>query len=84
MFELVTGTSPEAADLVMRLPAVVDAQTFGERLHVTLQGANEQDVARFVEALNASPLRGVPVRRIPPSLEDVFIARLGSKERTYA
>jgi ABC-2 type transport system ATP-binding protein len=84
MFELVTGRSPEAADLVRRLPAVVDAQTFGERLHVTLEGSNEQTVARFVEALNASPLQGMPMRRIPPSLEDVFIARLGSKERAYA
>ncbi len=84
MFELVTGRSPEAAGLVRRLPAVVDAQTFGERLHVTLEGSNEQTVARFVEALNASPLQGMPMRRIPPSLEDVFIARLGSKERAYA
>ena len=36
MVEVMAGTTARAADLVRGLPGVVDAQTFGERLHVTL------------------------------------------------
>ena len=80
MLELVVGVTPGAADMVRRLPGVADAQTFGERLHVTLEGGGEDAVARFTGVLERSPLRGVGIRVVPPSLEDVFIARLGGKE----
>jgi ABC-2 type transport system ATP-binding protein len=80
MLELVVGAAPGAADIVRGLPGVADAQTFGERLHVTLEGAGEDAVTQFTTALERSPLRGTGVRVVPPSLEDVFIARLGGKE----
>ena len=72
------------ADTLAALPGVVDVNTFGERLHVTLDGAHADAVERFTRALTATPLGGVPVRQIPPSLEDVFIARLGGKESLRA
>jgi ABC-2 type transport system ATP-binding protein len=70
---LAPGTG--AADTLRRLPGVVDAQVFGERIHVTLDEAGTSE-ERFMAALRDTPLAGVPVRQVPPSLEDVFIARL--------
>ena len=65
-----------SAEVLRRLPGVVDAQVFGERVHVTLSGGGEDVEARFRTALTATTLSGAPVRSVPPSLEDVFIARL--------
>jgi ABC-2 type transport system ATP-binding protein len=93
MVELITAGAAEAADIVRRIPGVLDAQTFGERLHVTLAdggaaGASTDDgsdsVASFTAALERTPLGPLPARRITPSLEDVFIARIGRKERAHA
>src|SRR5262249_43801646 len=77
MLELVTR-GVDAADIVRRLPGVTDAQGFGERVHVTLDGDAADVEERFTRALQGTPLAGVPVRRVQPSLEDVFIARLSS------
>ena len=96
MVEVVAGTIAGAADLVRRLPGVVDAQTFGERLHVTLDASPQGDLSRrspwakadpvelFRHALQETPLKDASVRTVPPSLEDVFIARLGGKENVDA
>jgi ABC-2 type transport system ATP-binding protein len=77
MFEIVPAGAG-AADLVRRLPGVVDVQTFGERLHVTLDGGGAS--GGFADAVRDAGLRDVHVRPIPPSLEDVFIARIGRGE----
>ena len=70
-----------SAEILRRLPGVVDAQLFGERIHVTLADGGEDADARFKAALQATALSGAPVRSVQPSLEDVFIARLsGSRE----
>ncbi len=73
-----------AADILRRLPGVVDAQVFGERVHVTLGDGGERAEAEFRAALAATPLSNVPVRAVPPSLEDVFIARLSGAESSHA
>jgi ABC-2 type transport system ATP-binding protein len=78
MVEVAAGGAPGAADLVRALPGVIAAQTFGDRLHVTL-APEEAAVDRFARALRATPLADAAVRLIPPSLEDVFIARLGKE-----
>jgi len=74
-----------AADILRRLPGVVDAQVFGERVHVTLDhelGAIDEG---FRAALQETPLAGAPVRQVQPSLEDVFIAQLsGDRENVRA
>ena len=66
-----------AVEALRQFPGVVDAQVFGERVHVTLDGSPEAERA-FAASLQASPLAGAPVRPVPPSLEDVFIARLAA------
>jgi hypothetical protein len=70
---------------VRRLPGVSDAQVFGDRVHATLVAgddpASDDDAAvRLGAALLATPMAGARVRVIPPSLEDVFIARLTRDE----
>ena len=57
----------------------VEAQLFGDRLHVWLDESNtiEGFAARVTQALGASS-----VRPITPSLEDVYIARLAEAEKT--
>ena len=70
-----------AADAIRKLPGVSDAQVFGERLHVVLEDTSDAAISRFASALRATPVGNVPVRAVPPSLEDVFIAQIGEKDR---
>ena len=84
MVELIAHGSA-AADVVRRLPGVADAQVFGERIHVTLDGDSEETEQRFARALKQTALADAPIRRVQPSLEDVFIARLSAeKEGAHA
>jgi ABC-2 type transport system ATP-binding protein len=80
MLEMMTGSTPGLLAMVRRMPGVDDAQVFGERVHVRLHDTADEAVDRFVAALQGTPLAGAAVRPVPPSLEDVFIARLGAKE----
>jgi ABC-2 type transport system ATP-binding protein len=73
-----------AADILRGLPGVVDAQVFGERIHVTLGNGGDDAESAFRAALASTPLARVPVRAVPPSLEDVFIARLSGAESSHA
>jgi ABC-2 type transport system ATP-binding protein len=82
MLEMMTGSTPGLLDMVRRMPGVDDAQIFGERVHVRLHDTADEAVERFVAALQGTPLAQASVRPVPPSLEDVFIARLGQKETT--
>ncbi|HEY7191976.1 MAG TPA: ABC transporter ATP-binding protein [Vicinamibacterales bacterium] len=77
MLELL-GHNRSAADIVRRLPGVADAQVFGERIHVTLERDEDALETGFMRALQATPLAGTAARRVQPSLEDVFIARLSA------
>jgi ABC-2 type transport system ATP-binding protein len=59
---------------------VGDVETFGERLHVslpTIAPAGAREVAeRLAEELRAGGVDVHSARAVPPSLEDVFIARI--------
>jgi ABC-2 type transport system ATP-binding protein len=72
------------AEMIRDLPGVADALIFGDRIHVTLQQTSDEAVERFRSALAATPLRDAPVRDVPASLEDVFIARLSAEENVRA
>jgi ABC-2 type transport system ATP-binding protein len=80
LVEVMGGGAARLADTIRRVDGVVDAQVFGERLHVTLAETSDQAIARFSEALRATSLTGVTIRAVTPSLEDVFIAQLSTKE----
>jgi ABC-2 type transport system ATP-binding protein len=82
--EVIGVRSAGAIDAVRGLDGVVDAQVFGERLHVTLREATGDAVSRFAAGLGRTPLRDAQVRPVLPSLEDVFIARLAAEENARA
>ena len=82
MLEVVVARAAEASDIVRGVAGVLDAQVFGDRLHVTLEDeAGADAVDRFRSALRASGVTEASVRPVTPSLEDVFIAQLARKER---
>ena len=82
--EIIAPGGLRSADIVRQLAGVADAQIFGERIHVTLQQTSDEAFQRFMSALQATPLGGAPIRLVPPSLEDVFIARLSAEENVSA
>jgi ABC-2 type transport system ATP-binding protein len=84
MAEVLAVDAQAAAEIVRRLRGVADAQTFGDRIHVTLEGASDEAFDRFRSALRETPLGDAPIRAVSPSLEDVFIARLSAKETARA
>jgi ABC-2 type transport system ATP-binding protein len=73
-----------AADILRDLPGVADAQVFGERVHVTLAGGGDAAEEQFRAALASTALAHAPIRSVPPSLEDVFIARISGGESFHA
>jgi drug efflux transport system ATP-binding protein len=78
LLEVRSGAGPQAAELLEKLPDVAGAGLFGRSVHVTLQPgvdaeAAEKEIGRQLAG------RGIEVESIepiPPSLEDVFIARV--------
>jgi ABC-2 type transport system ATP-binding protein len=79
LVEVMGAGAPAFVEQIRRIPGVADAQVFGERLHVTLADTSDDAVARFAEALRATPLQEAAIRPVAPSLEDVFIAQLATK-----
>jgi ABC-2 type transport system ATP-binding protein len=83
LVEVVAPHAADAVDAVAALEGVVDARTFGDRLHVRLSRRGPAAVGDFSEAIRPV-LGGAGVRAVEPSLEDVFIATLEEKERAHA
>jgi ABC-2 type transport system ATP-binding protein len=84
LVEVVAEPRRRAVELLRSAPGVAEVEVFGERLHATLPHASRADAAREAEAL-ARALReaGVEVassRPTTPSLEDVFIGRIRTRE----
>jgi hypothetical protein len=72
--------SPNLEKILSGVPGVLGINIFGARCHVETRedGASESAVRR---ALDAAGLSSVSVRRIRPSLEDLFVSRLPSIQR---
>ena len=87
---LVAVTAPDryrALLLLRALPDVHSVYPFGDTLHYTdaRMGARADDVAReLVAHLEANGLAGVTARQIPPTIEDAFIALMGSPDGVQA
>jgi ABC-2 type transport system ATP-binding protein len=75
--EVIATDHRSAATILSGLPDVEDVYMFGERAHVWLRGASGDIAGRLAGALTAAGVDVASVRRIPTSLEDVFITRLG-------
>ena len=80
--EVIAPDRDRAMDVLEHLSGVADVQLFGERAHVRFEpGAELSDPDRLRAALQAAAVNVDGVRRVPASLEDVFIARV-AKETT--
>jgi drug efflux transport system ATP-binding protein len=82
VIELIARPKRRAVELLQKLADVSDVQAFGERLHVTLDGLDasvaDATVRRLREDLVAAGVDVEAARAMTPSLEDVFIARMGA------
>jgi len=84
MVEVVAEPRREAVSVLRAAPGVAEAEVFGERLHASLPDETPAGARAAAEAL-AARLRdaGLVVhsaRPTTPSLEDVFIGRIRSRE----
>ena len=73
----------QALQSLAALPGVVDAAIFGDRVHVLL-GQGAPPVQQLGELLRRSGLRSGEARRVPPSLEDVFVRQVALGRREAA
>ncbi len=84
ILEVLAEPKRRAAELLEARAGISDVQVFGERLHVTLaevkgdEGRREGDAV--VAELTAAGIRVEAARATPPSLEDIFIARMRDRE----
>jgi ABC-2 type transport system ATP-binding protein len=75
--EMTAADQPRAVAAARQDEGVADVQTFGERAHVRYAaGADGEAVSRLAARLSAAGVEVRSLREVPPSLEDVFIARL--------
>ena len=73
----VVAEPQEAAKSVLRgHPSVRSLEVFGDRLHVLIPAAEAQGAIESALATAGVTLKSI--RTIPPSLEDVFVSRLGA------
>ena len=84
LVEVVAEPRRQAALVLRTLPGVAEVEAFGDRLHATLPGADPATAAALAGEL-AARLRqaGIEVRSArptTPSLEDVFIGRIRTRE----
>ena len=82
VIEVIAPDRDRAMTVLERLSGVADVQVFGDRVHVRLEpGAQLSDPDQITAALRHADVSVESVRRMPASLEDVFIARV-AKETT--
>jgi ABC-2 type transport system ATP-binding protein len=77
IIEVLAGAQDAAELVIRREPGVRDVQSFGERLHVRVpRGEGDAAAARLDRACREAGVPITSVRRVPASLEDVFIDRV--------
>jgi ABC-2 type transport system ATP-binding protein len=84
LVEVIARPKRAAVDLLKSRPEVTAVESFGERLHVTLTPEAAARADQIAEALAAALREGgievEHVRTVPPTLEDLFIARIQAVE----
>jgi ABC-2 type transport system ATP-binding protein len=81
LYELVAEPHRTAYEALAGVAGLADRQTFGDRIHVrTRAGEGARIDAAIREALEPAQVRVASIRRIVPSLEDVFIDRVRAAE----
>jgi ABC-2 type transport system ATP-binding protein len=81
LYELVAEPHRTAYEALAGVAGLADRQTFGDRIHVrTRAGEGARIDAAIRQALEPAQVRVASIRRIVPSLEDVFIDRVRAAE----
>ncbi|MBP1633744.1 MAG: ABC-type transport system ATPase component [Acidobacteria bacterium] len=81
VLEVLASPQGQAIGVLAGLQGVIDVQNFGERIHARLAGTpagqeRREGVEAVEQALRAAGIEVRSVRRVPASLEDVFINRV--------
>ncbi|MDR1991085.1 MAG: ABC transporter ATP-binding protein [Acidobacteriaceae bacterium] len=76
MFEVLTSDHRRAARVLASAPDIGDVSLFGERIHVRVAADDGAVASRLTAWLAASGITDADVRRVEPTLEDVFVASL--------
>ncbi len=80
VMEVIAADRDRATSVLEQLPGVADVQLFGERAHVRIAtDAPLSDPQRLAAALQTAGIAIESIRRVPASLEDVFIARVAKE-----
>ena len=76
-FEVMVAHPRQALDRLTARPEIAGAQVFGDRLHVRMDAADAQAAQDQLNAVTRSEqIDATNIRRIVPSLEDVFISEV--------
>jgi ABC-2 type transport system ATP-binding protein len=85
VIEVVTDEADRVGEVVAGIVGVDDVQMFGARAHVRVSDAQPEDtLERIRQQLSNAGVAPRSTRFIPPTLEDVFIARLGAADAVLA
>jgi len=77
LLEMLADPQDAAIQVVRRDAAVLDVQSFGERLHIRVtRGRGDAAAAALTLACGQAGIRVASLRKVPASLEDVFIDRV--------
>ncbi len=77
LLEMLADPQDAAIQAVRRDAAVLDVQSFGERLHIRVtRGRGDAAAAALTRACGQAGVRVASLRKVPASLEDVFIDRV--------
>ena len=80
VFEVVVAEPRQARDILAPIPEIAGVQVFGDRLHVWMDGPDAPQAERRLEQIAGSAAIGATqIRRIVPSLEDVFISKVANR-----
>jgi ABC-2 type transport system ATP-binding protein len=83
--EVIPSAQERATEVASAIEGVEDVQAFGERVHVRFAArVSGRLVDRVTAALASAGIDVRAAREVPPSLEDVFIARLAAHGRADA
>jgi len=77
LYEVIAADHRKAAETLKDVPGVASVQLFGERAHVRFREAHPADAERLSARLRTAGIEAASVRPVTPSLEDVFVTKLG-------
>lgn len=81
-FELATSDMMETKRLLENAPGLLDANLFGEGLHVRVE--KKEDINRIRRIVQDSGIEIYAERQIPPAMEDAFLALLRERREQEA